>query len=240
MRKHKETIILGITLILISVALHVLHYFLFRDTHHLFIFLVTDLAFIPLDVFFVSLILERVIRQQERHKTQRKIHMLVKMFYLELGNDLLEIFAKSDRCLTRTTKELLVDHTWSKNKYESIKNTVDKTICQVDIHKIDIADLKETLIEQKSLVVNLITNEMTLDHDEFSDALMATYHLHDVLLDVDVLHMKKTDYDRLTEDIQRCYEVLFMEWTHYMNHIATEYPYLYEKALESNPFMVEL
>jgi 2-oxoglutarate ferredoxin oxidoreductase subunit alpha len=51
------------------------------------IFLVADIAFVPLEVFFVSLVLEKLIERQEEEKVDKKINMLVGLFYQEFGNE---------------------------------------------------------------------------------------------------------------------------------------------------------
>ena len=57
MKKHKkETILIGIGLILLSIFLHYLHYLTFKDLHHTLIFLFADIAFIPMDVFFTDFV----------------------------------------------------------------------------------------------------------------------------------------------------------------------------------------
>ncbi len=44
-----------LSLVLLSVALYVLHFVFFHDAHHIFIYLVGDLAFLPLEVLLVNL-----------------------------------------------------------------------------------------------------------------------------------------------------------------------------------------
>ena len=46
MKNHKKLITLGISLIGLSIILHGLHFAIFRDIHHLMIFLIADIAFI--------------------------------------------------------------------------------------------------------------------------------------------------------------------------------------------------
>lgn len=49
-------ILLGISLIAASGILYLVHYRVFRDLHHIFIFMVGDIAFVPIEVFLVSLL----------------------------------------------------------------------------------------------------------------------------------------------------------------------------------------
>ena len=124
MKKNKDTIIMGSGLILLSIILHVLHYSIFGDAHHIFIFLLADLAFIPLEVFFVSLILERVIARQEARKIRSKTHMLVKLFYLEAGNDLLQVFSRADQQMIECPDILDVSQGWDRSKFVEMRSAV--------------------------------------------------------------------------------------------------------------------
>jgi len=41
-----QRVLLGLLLVLLSVFFYLLHYVVFRDTHHIFIYLLGDIAFI--------------------------------------------------------------------------------------------------------------------------------------------------------------------------------------------------
>ena len=45
------------------------------------IFLVADIAFIPLEVFFTTMILERVLERRKKEQDLEKLNMLVGVFY---------------------------------------------------------------------------------------------------------------------------------------------------------------
>ena len=65
-KKTKETILIGTGLVALSLFLHYIHYLIFKDAHHTMIFLVADIAFIPMDVFFTTLILDRFRKERKR------------------------------------------------------------------------------------------------------------------------------------------------------------------------------
>lgn len=69
--KTKETILIGTGLVTLSLILHYVHYLIFKDAHHTMIFLVADIAFIPMDVFFTSLILDRFLEKRKRSLTRK-------------------------------------------------------------------------------------------------------------------------------------------------------------------------
>ncbi|MEW6769943.1 MAG: hypothetical protein AB1330_00935 [Bacillota bacterium] len=54
-------VLAGSSLIVLSALLYFLHYLIFRDPHHIAIYLLGDLAFLPLAVLMVTLILHRLL-----------------------------------------------------------------------------------------------------------------------------------------------------------------------------------
>ena len=65
-KQTKDNIIIGAGLVILSLILHYLHVLIFKDAHHTMIFLFADIAFIPMEVFFTSMILERLLERREK------------------------------------------------------------------------------------------------------------------------------------------------------------------------------
>ena len=61
-------VLLGVTLVFTSAAIYVLHYMLFDDAHHIFIYMLGDVAFVPIEVFLV-LVLRRFPGDYLGHKS---------------------------------------------------------------------------------------------------------------------------------------------------------------------------
>ena len=51
-------VIAGIGLITLSLLMYTAHYLIFQDSHHMFIFFMGDLAFIPIEVFIVTIVVK--------------------------------------------------------------------------------------------------------------------------------------------------------------------------------------
>ncbi|GAG66549.1 unnamed protein product, partial [marine sediment metagenome] len=47
MKNIRWQIFLGVILIALSTVLYLIHYGIFRDAHHIFIYMVGDIAFVP-------------------------------------------------------------------------------------------------------------------------------------------------------------------------------------------------
>lgn len=65
MSKKAWYVALGVLAVGFSALLYYFHYLIFRDPHHIFIYMVGDLAFVGLEVLMVSVIVDQVIRLLE-------------------------------------------------------------------------------------------------------------------------------------------------------------------------------
>ena len=65
MKRLSWQISLGVSLLVLSAVFYFLHYLMFRDSHHIFIYLVGDVAFVFVEVLLVTLIIHRVLEQRE-------------------------------------------------------------------------------------------------------------------------------------------------------------------------------
>lgn len=238
MKKHKGKIILGLFLISSSILLYFVHFLIFRDVHHLFIFLVADIAFVPLEVFFVSLVFERILEIQNSTQAKKKLFMLVEVFYLEIGDALLIDFSNADKQVENAVSKLDMTMKWTAEDFKALKKFVKGLDTIVNIDIIDIPKIYTILSAQKSLLINLISNPALTEHGTFADTILATFHLLDELQSRDLTHLSKDDMAHLKFDIERAYKGLINDWVIYMEHLSKEYPYLFYTAIISNPFIV--
>lgn len=231
----KQNLILGLSLIGLSIVLHTVHFMVFKDMHHIMIFLFADIAFIPLEVFFVSLILERLISKQEEENILKKMHMLVGLFYQKFGDDLLKSFVMaSDE--TVNTAEIAMDYKWTKKDYSTLKLRIKKRPHILNPDKVDLYETYKILKDNEQLMINLISNPTLQENDTFSDLLLATFHLHDELGSRNLDQLHKEDYKHLIIDCERIYKLLSVQWVDYMEHLQMSYPYLFLTAAINNPY----
>jgi len=74
---------------LLSALLYGIDFLVFRDAHTLFLYLMSSLAFLPLEIFIVVLIIERIVDQSERKVKLQKLNMVLGAFFNDVGNHLL-------------------------------------------------------------------------------------------------------------------------------------------------------
>jgi len=241
MKKHiKSQLIIGLGLILLSIALHYLHVIIFHDIHHTMIFLVADIAFVPLEVFFVTMVLDKILEKREKATLLEKLNMLVGLFYSKLGQELLDIFANSDKNIDEIRPKCQVNLETYEMDFKLAKQGMIDHKHRVDIRQINLLALKEILDKQENFLVNMISNPALLEHDTFSDLLMALFHLREELelrgVTEDHDLMKDHVLDHLRIDINRAYRNLSIEWVDYMKHLKDQYPFLYVTAIMKNPY----
>ena len=227
---------LGVILVAVSIIMYTIHFAIFRDSHHLFIFLVADIAFVPLEVFFVSLVIENLMKKQEEQKIVKKMNMLVGLFYQEVGNDLLTYFVNADEELKANKTCLIINFNWHKENYTNLKKLIKSHSHNINVNQINIEKLLVLLKGNRELIINLVTNPILLEKEYFSDVLMSIFHLMDELESRDMKNMSEEDKEHLEIDAKRAYEFLSIEWVIYMEQLQDAYPYLFYTALKSNPY----
>jgi hypothetical protein len=85
--------------------------------------------------------------------------------------------------------------------------------------------------------MRLLENPNLLEHDSFSNLLLAVFHLTEELAQRTDLHrLTAADLEHLAGDVQRGYLLLIKEWLAYLAHLQSRYPYLFSLALRTNPF----
>src|SRR3990172_913336 len=93
-KRYSLFISLALVFLSLSVILYFVYYLIFRDLHHIFIYMLGDLAFLPLEVLLVVVVIERILARQERQEKLQKLNMVVGAFFSELGNRLLSDLIK--------------------------------------------------------------------------------------------------------------------------------------------------
>lgn len=240
MKRIHWKILFSIALLGLSVLLHLVHYLIFRDAHHIFLYLLGDLAFLPVNVLLVTLVIEHLIRRQERHSMFKKLNMVIGAFFSEAGTELLKIFWKFDTSPEYMEEHLVLDKDWKQSDYYQIKKRFSGHKPQIDIRKGDIAHLKTFLGAKREFFLRLLENPNLLEHETFTALLWGVFHLTEELsARHELKNLPEADYEHLAGDIKRAYNLLIVEWIIYMRHLYNNYPYLFSLAIRTNPFDIK-
>jgi hypothetical protein len=227
----------GVALLALSLLLLGVHYVLFEDMHWLEKYVVFELAFLPIEVIVVTLILDRLLEGRERKERLEKMNMVIGLFFSEIGVGLLRQIAGHDRELEKVRAKLAHAADLSPAEYAQLKATLAGFSYKPEMRPEDFAALKEQLRAHRGFLVRLLENPILLEHEEFTNALRAVFHLtEDLDYRQDFRGLPETDIARLTTDVKRAYSQLVVEWLRYMRYLKEHYPYLFSLAMRTNPF----
>ena len=237
MKPHTRFLIIGAVLCALSALAYTAHYFIFHEAHHIFIYLVGDIAFVPVEVFLVALVLERALAHHEKKQIRQKLNMVIGTFFSELGTKLL---GKLTPCIDNRDELrecLAVKAQWKPAEFKRALGEVRRFKYKADVDKLDLHGLKDVLSDQRGLLLTLLANPNLLEHESVTELLWAVFHLSEELAArKDLSGLSANDYEHLSGDIKRVDGHLTSEWLLYMRHLSADYPYLFSLAVRTNPF----
>lgn len=227
-----------VALCTVSLALYGLDYVLLGSAKELTIWFLGNLAFLPVYVIIVTLMIERVLKERERQAVMRKLNMVIGVFFSEVGNRLLkELSAYVDSCDV-LKRHLLINGTWKEQEFSTALEYLGKSNIIIEFNRCEKLGLKNFLVEKRSFMVSLLENQNLLEHEEFTDLLWAVFHLVEELEARDSFeNMPQSDIDHINGDIKRVFGHLSREWVMYMQHLMQDYPYLFSLAVRLNPMI---
>jgi len=228
---------LGIILIALSAIVYLVHYFIFRDPHHIFIYLIGDIAFVFFEVLLVTLVIHQLLSQREKRARLEKLNMVIGAFFSEVGIKFLTYLSDFDPGLDKIRKELIVTKDWPDQEFLGVSRRLKDYDYGVDIQKVNLEDLRGFLLGKRDFLLRLLENPNILEHETFTELLRAVFHLTEELGQrEDIAKLPDTDVEHLAGDIKRVYIQLVHQWLDYMKHLKDNYPYLFSLAMRTNPF----
>jgi len=237
MNKHRWQISLGILLVILSAMVYLIHYVIFRDPHHIFIYLIGDNAFVFIEVLMVTLVIHSVLNMREKRERLEKLNMLIGVFFSKVGTRLLVLFSDSDPNLEEIKQNLIVTSDWSNKEFEHMNNRLRDYEYIININMINLKDLSDFLMRKSDFLVRLLENPNLLEHESFTEVLRAVFHIVEELEHrKNIKQLSKKDRSHIAGDIKRAYNLLVFEWLSYMKYLKNNYPYLFSLAMRLNPF----
>jgi len=237
MKKLKWQIILGIILIAASALLYLFHYLIFKDAHHIFLYLVGDIAFVPIEVLLVTLIIHKLLEQNEKRKILEKLNMVVGVFFSETGTELLKIFTNLDPNLRKIKEDLRIKDEWNEKEFDAVSKRLKIYDYSVKARKSNLEKLAILLKSKREFLIKLLENPILLEHESFTLLLRALFHLEEEFSRrFSLAAFTKEDQAHIITDIVRAYKLLACQWIEYTRYLKKEYPYLFQFAIKTNPF----
>lgn len=237
MKTMRPQVIFGMCLLALSVFFYFVHYLIFKDAHHIFIYAVGDIAFVFIEVLLVTLIIHRVIEEREKNARLDKLNIIIGAFFSEVGMKLLKILSESDSRIEEIQQELVAEGESAEQKFGGISRYLKKHAYGIEKEKQDWEALKAFLVAKKDFLLRLLENPNLLEHESFTEVLRAVFHLAEELEARESLHgLPDIDQKHLGGDVERVYGKLAHQWLEYMEYLKNNYTYLFSLSLRTNPF----
>jgi hypothetical protein len=237
MKPNLLKFILVTSLVALSVIFYFVQCLIFHNLHDMLSYLLQNVAFLPLQVLLVTLILERVLHSMEKQERINKQNMVIGTFFSQFGVALLARFSNWDTSIESARAELIVGKDWPDEKFKSLSARLSRYRGGFQAATIDFYGLKEMMTVQRSFLLGLLENQNLLEHEEFTELLWATFHLlEELTYRQDFSRLPKSDVTHLVGDMNHAYVLLICQWITYMQHLKKNYPYLFSFALRTNPF----
>lgn len=231
-------VFVGLALVALTLLLMTVHYLAFHDLHHLAIYFVGDLVFIPVEVLCVTLIIDQLLESREKRQRIEKLNMVIGIFFSRVGTPLLSRLSKADPCTLPLQKELMVSPSdWTADRFREARASVDGWKCKVDPSEVDRESLRSFLDGNEDFLLRIIENPTVFEHETFTELILAVTHLAEELkARKDLTNLPPADIAHLEGDMERVYYRLVPAWLKYMEYLKNHYPYLFSLAIRQNPF----
>jgi len=224
-------------LLAVSCATYIIHFFLFEDLHHILIFFVEDIAFIPIEVLLVTIVIHQLLESRAKAERRDKLGMLIGAFFSTVGIDLLGMLARADPAQDGVRQSLRRDEDWSPADLPELRRLLSGHVYRVDRDAVDLPGIKAFLREREDFLLRLLENPALLEHESFSELLRAIFHTAEELdRRPDLGALPLPDRTHLAVDVDRVYPLLVAEWLDYLQYVGRYYPYLFSLAVRTSPF----
>jgi|WetSurMetagenome_2_1015567.scaffolds.fasta_scaffold00035_63 hypothetical protein len=224
----------------LSVLIYLAQIMIFHKDEETFFLLFQDMAFLPIHTLLVVIILETLLKRLERQAMVRRLNMVVGVFFIEIGSDLIRLFPRFDKTVPEFCKTLLISNEWTDADFLNARKQILEMNVSIDARTGYIGDMQVFFHQQRAAMVRLMGNPNLMEHESFTDMLLAVLHLGEELVArTNLESTTEKDFQHLAGDMTRAYNALIIEWLSYMRHLKKEYPYLYSLAVRTNPFNPE-
>jgi hypothetical protein len=235
-KRNRWFIVVGLILVGLSATLHYVHYLIFHDAHHVLIYLAGDIAFIPLEVFLVAVVIERVLSKHERDERLQKMNMPIGMFFGEVGTELLACLVQFVRDREQLMFGLNVQSGWRASTFRKGEADARAWAYEVSVPPEGLRQLRDLLGPHRDLLLMLLGNPNLLEHEQFTDLLSAIFHLMEELgVRPSFEGLPDSDMAHLANDARRVLSNLTVAWLQDCRHLQSEYPYIFSVVVRTHP-----
>lgn len=180
---------------------------------------------------------ELMLLKRDSRERARKVNMVMGVFFSEIGNRLLGLFAGYDPGIAALQNRLASGGAWGEADFRAAHAELAAHDYAVEFARVDPEGLRELLSGKRDFLVRLLENPVLIEHEAFSETLLAIFHLAEELsYRSDFSQIPESDAKHLAGDLRRAYQYLAGSWLDYLGNLKEHYPYLFSLALRVNPF----
>jgi hypothetical protein len=180
---------------------------------------------------------ELFLSRREQEARRKKLNMIVGLFFTEAGTRLLRYLVEADPTIAQRRTHLIIKPSWTQREFADAGRKLASLPFTVQTSAVPLDELKAFLGQKADLLVGLMENPYTLEHESFTDLIISTLHLKEELESREsYAGLPAADYDHLAGDLTRVYGHLVRHWLSYMEHLKGAYPFLFSLAVRKNPF----
>lgn len=237
MNNQKLYRIFVLSLIASSGFLYFIEYRLLGDSGTICTMFLGNLAFLPINVLLVTLVIHSLLNDMEKNSRIEKLNVVIGTFFSQTGTQLLTYFSDFDPGIEVIRKDLVVRKDWTEKDFAEVNRKLRNYEYMIRIENVDLERLRAFLEKRNDSLLRLLENPVMLEHERFTELLRAVFHLTEELLRrEDLAGLPASDLEHLEGDIRRAYRLLVFEWASYMAYLKENYPYLFSLSMRTNPF----
>jgi len=223
-----------------SVLLYLGQVALFRRPGETLFYLFQDFAFLPVQVLLVTFVLNALIARREKRRLLAKLYMVIGAFYSQVGNRLLELLLALDPEREQLGRGFLGVKSWSDAELKRLRASFAGSGQGIRPAAAELERLRSLLGAERAFLLGLVENPNLLEHESFTEVLLAVFHLTEELTyRSDLAALPPSDLAHLAGDAQRVYRLLSQEWLSYAAHLRANYPYIFSLVMRLHPFQVK-
>jgi hypothetical protein len=236
MKRYRWHIEVGLALILSSALFFVVQLFVFKRPHDTLFYLLQDLAFTPIQVLIVTVVLNELLKQRERGMLRHKMNMVIGAFFSEMGNELLRKMLVFDTQAGDAREKIKLAANWTDADFREARSFAGERKYTVACSSDNLKDMSCFLSENRGFMLGLLENPNLLERESFTELLWAVSHLAEELhFRTDLVNLSDPDRAHIAADISRAYSALLAEWITYIEHLKFKYPYIFSLVVRTNP-----
>lgn len=131
-------LLVGCFLMMLSGVVYYLQIIMFDNVHDTLFYLLQDLAFVPVQILLVTLLVNQLLSMREKRVMLKKMNMVIGVFFSEIGLGLVKTCCNFDHHGDQLKKEMMVAVDWSAQQFREAHQVALKHDYKIDSQKGDL------------------------------------------------------------------------------------------------------